>query len=164
MTVTVMKITFEKLKPRVTYFRNWNEFCNEKFRTQLLTKLSLKTSIIVAIYLLCNQITPFMDQFQCGFRKGFNAQHCLLAMLEKWKKVVDTKKVLGALLADLSKAFDCLPDDLIIAKLSAYGFRLPVLNRNKELRQMIHIVLGVIYSWELTKAPSWDHSCLIYFK
>ena len=35
MTVTVMKITFEKLKPRVFYFRNWNEFCNEKFGTQL---------------------------------------------------------------------------------------------------------------------------------
>ena len=44
--------------------------------------------------LLYNQITPFMDQFlskyQCGFQKGFNAQHCLLAMLEKWKKAVDT--------------------------------------------------------------------------
>ena len=42
MTVTVMKTAFEKLKPRVTYFRNWNEFCNEKFRTQLLTNLSLQ--------------------------------------------------------------------------------------------------------------------------
>ena len=42
MTVTVMKTTFEKLKPRVYYFRNWNEFCNETFRTQLLTKLSLE--------------------------------------------------------------------------------------------------------------------------
>ena len=41
MTVTVMKTTFEKLKPRVSYFRNWNEFCNENFRTQLLNKLSL---------------------------------------------------------------------------------------------------------------------------
>ena len=40
-TVTVMKTTFEKLK-RVTYFRNWNKFCNKKFRTQLLTKLSLE--------------------------------------------------------------------------------------------------------------------------
>ena len=39
MTVTVMKTTFEKLKPRVSYFRNWIEFCNEKFRAQLLTKL-----------------------------------------------------------------------------------------------------------------------------
>ena len=47
--------------------------------------------------LLCNQITPFMDQFlskhQCGFRKEFNAQHCLFAILEKWKKAFDTKKV-----------------------------------------------------------------------
>ena len=42
MTVTVMKNTFEKLKPRVSYFRNWNEFCNKKLRTQLLTKLSLE--------------------------------------------------------------------------------------------------------------------------
>ena len=41
MTATVMKTIFEKRKPRVSYFRNWNEFCNEKFRTQLLTKLSL---------------------------------------------------------------------------------------------------------------------------
>ena len=42
MTVTVMKTTFEKFeKPRVTCFRNWNEFCDETFRSQLLTKLSL---------------------------------------------------------------------------------------------------------------------------
>ena len=82
--------------------------------------------------LLCNQITPFMNQllskYQCGFLKRFNAQHCLLAMLEKWKKAVDTKKVFGAFLTDLSKAFDCLPHDLIIAKLNAYGFSLPALN------------------------------------
>ena len=42
MTVTIMKTTFEKLKSRVCYFRNWNKFCNEKFRTQLLNKLSLE--------------------------------------------------------------------------------------------------------------------------
>ena len=70
----------------------------------------------------------FLSKYQYGFPKGFNAQHCLLAMLEKWKKAVDTKKVFGALLTDLSKAFDCLPLDLIIAKLNAYGFSLPALN------------------------------------
>ena len=67
----------------------------------------------------------FLSKYKCGFRKGFNAQHCLLAMLEKWKKAVDTKKGFGALLTNLSKAFDCLPHDLIIAKLNACGFSFP---------------------------------------
>ena len=81
--------------------------------------------------LLCRQITLFIDpllsKFQCGFRKGCGAQDCLLAMLENWKNEVDKGKVFGALLTDLSKAFDCLSHELIIAKLNAYGFSLSAL-------------------------------------
>ena len=53
-------------------------------------------------------------KFQCGFRQGLSAQYCLISMIEKWKKSVEKRKTFAALLTDLSKAFDCLPHDLII--------------------------------------------------
>ena len=48
-------------------------------------------------------------------------------MIEKWKKVVDNGGAFAALLTDLSKAFYCIPHDLIIAKLEAYGFQIDAL-------------------------------------
>ena len=73
------------------------------------------------------QIFSFFDDFlskqQCGFRKGYNAQQCLLALLEKWKRLVDSGQMFGALLVDLSSAFDCPDLELLIAKINTYGIR-----------------------------------------
>ena len=48
----------------------------------------------------------FLSKHQCSFRKSYSTQHCLLAMLEKWKSAVDKGKSFCALLADLSEGFD----------------------------------------------------------
>ena len=64
----------------------------------------------------------FLSPHLCGFRKGFSTEYCLIVLIESWKKAIDNKQCAGAVLADLSKAFDCLNHNLIIAKLAAYGF------------------------------------------
>ena len=69
-----------------------------------------------------NYINKYLSHYLCGFRKSYNTQHCLIAMLEKWRKALDKHKLAGALLTDLSKAFDCLNHELLIAKLAVYGF------------------------------------------
>ena len=56
------------------------------------------------------------SKYQCGFRKGYSAPHCLLVMMEKWKQIVDYGGVFGTLLTDFSDAFDCIPHDLFIKK------------------------------------------------
>ena len=82
--------------------------------------------------LLCKKITIFIDpllsKFEYGFRKGYFAQDCLLAMLELWESAVDKGKVFRALLTNLLKTFDFLSHELIIAKLNAYKINLAALN------------------------------------
>ena len=72
------------------------------------------------------QITSFINSklssFLSAYRKMYSTQHVLIRLIEEWKNNLDKNYVVGAVLMDLSKAFDCIPHDLIIAKLAAYGF------------------------------------------
>ena len=58
----------------------------------------------------------------CGFRKAHSTQHALFTLLQPWQKTLDNAEYVGTMLMDLSKACDCIPHDLLIAKLEAYGF------------------------------------------
>mgnify|MGYP001792074473 CR=1 FL=1 len=76
--------------------------------------------------ILFNQISkyiePYLSAFLTGFRKGHNTQHSLIKMIEQWKKLLDQGFHIGVIYMDLSKAFDVLKHDLLLAKLKAYGF------------------------------------------
>ena len=67
-------------------------------------------------------VEKFLSPYLCGYRKGYNAQYALTAMNEKWKQSLDNAGHAGAILMDLSKAFDTINHELLVAKLAAYGF------------------------------------------
>ena len=70
---------------------------------------------------IISHIKNYLSPNLCGYRKGYSVQHALVS-LEKWSVSIDKGGYTGAILMDLSKAFDTLNHDLLVAKLHAYGF------------------------------------------
>ena len=73
-------------------------------------------------------VEKFLSPYHFGYRKKHSTEQCLIIMIEVWKKALDYQNSAGAVLTDLSKAFDCLNHDMLIAKLAAYGFEKNAIN------------------------------------
>ena len=84
---------------------------------------------------IVTHIDQYLSPYMCGYRKGYSAQHALVALLEKWRESLDKRGYAGAMLMDLSKAFDTINHNLLIAKLHAYGF-------SKSALRLIHSYLS----------------------
>ena len=60
-----------------------------------------------------NRLEEFLDKhlsiFLSAYRKLYSSQHVLMRLLEEWRHNLDNNYVVGAILIDLSKAFDCIP-------------------------------------------------------
>ena len=70
---------------------------------------------------LISYFEKYFSPFISAYRKSYSTQQVLIRLLEEWREKLDKNFVVDAVLKDLSKAFDCIPHDLIIAKLAAYG-------------------------------------------
>ena len=100
---------------------------------------------------LFEYIENSLNQVLCGFRKARSTQHPLFRLLQKWQKEFDPERFIEAMLRDLTKTYDCLRHDLLIAKLEAYGLGKSSLNlfldyltfrKNKKLKLAPFIVNG----------------------
>ena len=59
--------------------------------------------------------------FMFSYRTHHDCPTALLTLTEHWREELDIHKLIGAVVIDLSKAFDCLPHELILEKLKFYG-------------------------------------------
>ena len=96
--------------------------------------------------LMQKQINAYVDKYLsphlCGYRKGYSSQYALLAMIERWKCSLDNGGFAGGIMMDLSKAFDTINHQLLIAKLYAYGFS----------KDSLHLILDYLSNrWYRTK-------------
>ena len=112
-----------KLASVIPVFKSGDVSCKEDYRPiSILPSLSK-----VFEKLLFMQISAYFDskfsKLLCGFRANYSTQHALLRLVKQWQACLDSRGKVGTILMDLSKAFDSLPHDLLLAKLSAYGFK-----------------------------------------
>ena len=62
---------------------------------------------------------PKLSKYLAGFRKNRNTQH---GLPKTWRSILNKGNKVGAIVMNLSKAFDRLNYNLLLCKLQAYGF------------------------------------------
>ena len=109
--------------------------------------------------LMSKQITSFINpklsKLLCGFRKGYSSQDALFRVIGQCRKILDRSDKVGMVLMDLSKAYDCISHDLLLAKLEVYGFSLESLNlMNSYLTNRLQRfkINGTYNSWQQVKS------------
>ena len=102
-------------------FKKGDNLAKTNYRpVSVLTTISKLYESVLNDQMYAYFIAIFND-FLCAFRHGYSCQSLLVKVIDDWKISLDQNKVVGALFMDLSKAFDCLPHGLLVAKAHAYG-------------------------------------------
>ncbi len=102
-------------------FKKADDMLKENYRpVSILPVWSKVFEIIIADQLL-EYFKQIFNNMLCAYRKKYGCNHVVVKLIESWKAALDDDLFAGTLLMDLSKAFDCMPHGLLIAKMKAYG-------------------------------------------
>ena len=116
-------------------FKNDDNMCMENYRPISLLPAISKLFERLIYNQLYDYIKQLFSPLLGGFRHAYRAQHVLLNFLKCCKNSIDNNGLARALFMDLSKAFDSVNHDLLIAKSNAYGINLDTLYLLKAISQ-----------------------------
>ena len=71
--------------------------------------------------MLVEKMNDHFSPFVSANRERKNFQHLLIRLREEWRLHLDNNYFVRAVMTDLSKAFHCIPYDVLTVKLEAYG-------------------------------------------
>ena len=109
-------------------FKRDDEFDKSKYRPVSILVLLDKVFERCVQKQLVHYFNPYLSKFLSAYRKGYSCESVLLHLIEDWKGALGKNSMVGTVIMDLSKAFDLIPHDLLLAKLSAYGISTHSLN------------------------------------
>ena len=93
-----------------------------KFQSNKYLKLLLKSLRKYTKNTICGKNEQSIFSFYLCVERIVQYAAYLNNTSEEWRKNSDNNNFIGPVLMILSKAFDCIPYDFVIAKLAAYGF------------------------------------------
>ena len=112
------------LKIKNKFGSDLNSFNFQHIRTSEVKEL-LKEILFLRYTIIKNQLVSYfvkyLSPFISAYRENYRTKQVLIRLLEEWREKLDKNFIVAAVLMDLSKAFDCISHDLIIAKLAVYG-------------------------------------------
>jgi hypothetical protein len=121
--------------------------------------------VTCASFSLFGKIPEFIDMFiifvigdKSDILPSFINLTEILSLLEDWKQALDCNEYIVSILMDLSKAFDCLPHDILICKFSAYGLSD---NATKLLLQNIYYLVKI---WRMKRKGAVVCIVVLFYK
>ena len=111
------KAAMASLIDKETYDKNKISNC----RPVSVLNIFSKVYEIVLKNTLVSAWSEYTSPFVSAYRERYSTQHVFVRLIEEWWKNLDDDYIVGCVLMDLFKAFDCILHELLVAKLDSYG-------------------------------------------
>ena len=105
-----------KLGNLTPIYKKDDPFDKSNYRSVSILSLLSKVYERIVYKQLSQHTEQFLNKILCGFRITHSTQHALFKLLQSWQKELDSGGFLRTILMDLSKAYDCISHELLVAK------------------------------------------------